>query len=202
MKRGGPLAFAIGLALAQGAGAVEDAPQSPPSSAKRAQSIVFKGVGPRVYLGPDFGLEASATSGLNVSFTATGDCTVDGSTVHILSAGKCRVTARQGGDSRFEAAPDVEQLIPIAKADQTIDFQALSEVYLSPYDLPLEARASSNLQVEFSASGPCSIVGSYVRMAALGKCLVTADQPGNGNFNPAPSVKRTLEIIFQPGPPR
>jgi hypothetical protein len=90
---------------------------------------------------------------------------------------------------------------PSTKRDQTIDFQALSEVYLSPYDLPLEARASSDLQVVFSASGPCSIVGSYLRMERLGECVVTADQPGDRNFNPAPSVRRTIQIIFQPGPP-
>jgi hypothetical protein len=38
-------------------------------------------------------------------------------------------------------------------------------------------------------------------MAGLGDCLVTADQPGDRNFNPAPSVTRTLEIILQPPPP-
>ena len=137
MKRARRLAFATGLALAQVAWAVEDAPQAPQPSTKRAQSIDFKRVSPRVYPDPDFRLDASATSGLRVSFTATGDCTVDGSTVQILSAGKCRVTARQPGDSRFEAAPDVEQVIPIAKADQTIDFPELSDAYYSPYDRPL-----------------------------------------------------------------
>jgi hypothetical protein len=35
----------------------------------------------------------------------------------------------------------------------------------------------------------------------VGDCLVTADQPGDRNFNPAPSVKRPLPIIFQPFPP-
>jgi hypothetical protein len=201
MKKARRLAFAIGLVLAQRAWAVEDAPQAPPPSTRRAQSIVFERVCPRVYRAADFRLDASATSGLLVSFTATGDCTVDGSTVHILSAGKCRVTARQPGDSRFEAAPDVERLIPIAKADQTIDFPKLWYAYYSPYDLPLDARASSGLKVVFSAEGPCSVVGASLRMAALGDCLVTADQPGDRNFNPAPSVKRPLPIIFQPFPP-
>jgi hypothetical protein len=87
------------------------------------------------------------------------------------------------------------------KADQTIDFHPLSEVYLSPYDLPLHAHASSDLPVVFSAKGPCSIVGSYLRMERLGECVVTADQPGDRNFNPAPSVRRTIEIILQPPPP-
>ncbi len=183
------------------AAAAEEAPQAPPRATGKAQSIVFRRVSPRVYRDSDFRLDASATSGLSVSFTATGDCTVDGSTVHILSAGKCWVTARQSGDSRFEAAPDVEQLIPIAKADQTIDFPKLWYAYYSPYDLPLYARASSDLQVVFSASGPCSVVGSYLRMAGYGDCLVTADQPGDRNFNPAPSMTRTLEIILQPPPP-
>jgi hypothetical protein len=142
MKRARRLGFAIGLALAQGAWAVEDAPRASPPSTRRAQSIDFK-----------------------------------------------------------RAAPDVEQPLPIAKAEQTIDFPKLWYAYYSPYDLSLYARASSDLQVVFSASDPCSIVGSSLRMAGLGECLVTADQPGDRNFNPAPSVKRSLPIIYQPGPP-
>jgi hypothetical protein len=37
------------------------------------------------------------------------------------------------------------------------------------------------IRVEDTASLGCT---------GLGECLVTADQPGNRNFNPAPSVKR------------
>jgi hypothetical protein len=142
-----------------------------------------------------------ATSGLPIVFDTWGDCAVNESSLHITGAGSCSLTAHQPGDSNYLAAPIVDQRFPIAKADQTIDFPELSYAYYSPYDLPLYARASSDLQVLFSASGPCSVVGSWLRMAGLGECVVTADQPGDRNLNPAPSVKRTLQIIYQPGPP-
>src|ERR687885_567282 len=70
----------------------------------------------------DFGVSATASSGLSVSFGATGNCTVTGSTVHITGAGSCTITASQPGDANYNAAPDVMQSFNIAKANQTITF--------------------------------------------------------------------------------
>ncbi|MCM3876338.1 MAG: hypothetical protein NEA02_07960, partial [Thermoanaerobaculia bacterium] len=181
-------------------GQVHSSP-APRARIEKVEQRIVGDVPARTYLDPDFRLAVSATSGLDIVFFASGNCTVAGSTVHITGAGTCVLEAHQPGDAYYLAAPIVDLEFPIAKADQTIDFPKLWEAYYSPYDLPLYARASSDLQVVFSASGPCSIVGSSLRMAGLGECLVTADQPGDSNFNPAPSVKRTLQIIFQPGPP-
>src|SRR5207244_1582798 len=70
----------------------------------------------------DFTVGATATSGLAVSFTASGACTVAGSAVHLTSAGGCTITASQGGNGNYNAAPDVAQTFSIAKANQTISF--------------------------------------------------------------------------------
>ena len=51
---------------------------------------------------------------------------MSGATVHILSAGKCYVTAHQSGDSRYAAAPDVD-LIPIAKLGQKLRIRFMNE---------------------------------------------------------------------------
>ena len=58
-----------------------------------------------------FTISATASSGLPVSFTSTtfAVCTVSGSTVTIAGTGTCSITASQGGNASFLAAPSVQQ---------------------------------------------------------------------------------------------
>ncbi len=163
-------------------GAMPDPPQTPVPASRRAQTINFLPARSRVYRDGDFRLDASASSGLRVFFTGSGDCTVYGSTVHILSAGKCWVTAHQPGDARFEAAPDVDQLIPIAKAGQGIAGAPPEfKTYLDP-DFPLDMSATSGLSVVFFAWGDCAVNGPYIHITGAGSCSLTAHQPGDSNY--------------------
>jgi hypothetical protein len=57
-----------------------------------------------------FTVTATASSGLPVSFSARGRCTLSGDQVRLRrGVGVCRVTAYQDGDSRFQAGEDVTQ---------------------------------------------------------------------------------------------
>jgi hypothetical protein len=168
--------------------------------AKTSQRIDGAAPETKTYLDPDFQLDISATSGLTVVFFASGDCTVNGSTLHIVGAGSCALTAHQPGDSNYLAARIIDQQFPIAKADQAIDFAELPNPYYGIYDLPLNASASSGLPVAFSAWGTCVVVGSSLRIVDSGECSVAADQPGDRNFNAAPSVKRSFQIVVPVAP--
>ncbi|MFI5119089.1 MAG: CHRD domain-containing protein [Thermoanaerobaculia bacterium] len=175
-------------------GAAPDAQQAPQLSPKRAQTIKFPAARSKVYRDGDFRLDASASSGLRVYFTGSGDCTVYGSTVHILSAGKCWVTAHQPGDARFEAAPDLDQLIPIAKAGQRIAGAAPeTKTYLDP-DFPLGMSATSGLDVVFFAWGDCTVNGSYIHITGAGSCSLTAHQPGDSNYLAAQIIDQQFPI--------
>jgi uncharacterized repeat protein (TIGR01451 family) len=96
---------------------------------KANQSITFGSLADKTYGDADFGVSASATSGLTVSFNASGDCSVSGSTVHITGAGSCTITASQPGDTNYNAATDVPQSFQIAKATATITLGNLSFTY-------------------------------------------------------------------------
>jgi hypothetical protein len=80
---------------------------------KAGQTISFGPLPDRQVGDPDFTVSATASSGLTVSFAALGQCTVSGTTVHLTGAGSCTITASQGGDSNFAAAPDVPQTFQI-----------------------------------------------------------------------------------------
>ena len=84
--------------------------------AKANQSITFGALGGKRLGDADFGVSASASSGLNVAFAATGNCTVSGGTVHLTAAGSCTITASQAGDANYNAAADIAQTFSIARS--------------------------------------------------------------------------------------
>jgi len=82
--------------------------------AKANQTITFGALSDKTYGDADFTIsDATASSGLAVSFTASGSCTVAGNTVHITGVGSCTITVHQAGDSNYNAAPDVSQTFTV-----------------------------------------------------------------------------------------
>ena len=86
---------------------------------KANQTITFAALANKTFGDPDFGVSATATSGLPVSFAASAQCTVTSpspGTVHITGAGSCTITASQAGDANYNPATNVPQSFNIAKA--------------------------------------------------------------------------------------
>jgi hypothetical protein len=81
--------------------------------AKAAQAIVFGPLPNKRYGAANFNVIASASSGLAVSFSAGGKCTVSGRTVHLTGAGSCTLRAAQVGDSNYNAATSVARSFKI-----------------------------------------------------------------------------------------
>jgi hypothetical protein len=166
---------------------------------KGNQTITFNALGNKVYGDPPFGVSASATSGLTVVFSSDtpGVCTVSGTTVTIVAPGTCTIRAKQGGNVDWNPAPDVTQSFTVAKASQTITFNALADRRLDQSPLTVSASASSGLTVSFSAAGQCHLSGATtVVLDAIGTCTITASQPGDANWAAAPDVIRSFNITM------
>jgi hypothetical protein len=161
---------------------------------KADQTISFDALGDKTFGDDDFGVSATASSGLSVSFGASGHCTISGATVHITGAGNCTITASQDGNENYNAAPDVPRSFSIAKANQTIAFGALDDKTFGDADFGVSATATSGLSVGFAASGKCSVTGTTVHITGAGSCTITASQAGNDDYNAAPDVPRTFSI--------
>ena len=164
------------------------------SIAKANETITFGALANKNFGDADFSVSASASSGLAVSFAASGQCTLSGNTAHITAAGSCTITASQSGDSNYNPATNVAQSFSIAKANQTITFNALSSRTFGDADFAVNATASSNLAVSFSASGNCTVSGSTVHLSGAGSCTITAAQAGDSNYNPATNVPQSFNI--------
>jgi large repetitive protein len=89
---------------------------------KADQSITFSPVGGKTFGDADVDPNATASSGLNVSYTVgVGDnCAVVSGKVHITGAGSCTVTAHQAGNNNYNPAGDVSETFSIAKATPTV----------------------------------------------------------------------------------
>jgi hypothetical protein len=159
------------------------------------QTINFPAIPNKNVNSPDFNVSATATSGLPVSFSADGPCTVTGTLVHITGDGLCTITASQAGDEEFDPAPDEDRAFDISKLAQTITFNAPAKATYGAKNLNLTATATSGLGVTFSATGPCQIVGgNAVQYTGAGDCVVKANQAGNATYAAAPHVSKTIKV--------
>ncbi len=93
---------------------------------KASQTITFGTLAPRTVGDPDFVVSATATSTLVVTFSATGNCSITGPTVHLTGEGSCTVTAGQVGNANYNAAASVPRTFTINPAIVSDDFTIAS----------------------------------------------------------------------------
>ncbi|HVN53081.1 MAG TPA: kelch repeat-containing protein, partial [Anaerolineaceae bacterium] len=165
---------------------------------KISQTITFAPLQNKVYGNPNFDVSATASSGLPVSFSASGNCSLIGSvTIQITGAGSCTVTASQEGNETYRAAVPVPRTFTINRASQVISFDPLPNKTYGIVDFPVNATTSSSLPVSFSVgvTDQCTLHdGNMIHITAAGNCNVTASQNGDANYNPASPVTRSFTI--------
>jgi CSLREA domain-containing protein len=161
---------------------------------KGNQTITFGALAAKAFGDPDFTVSATVTSGLPLSFSASGNCTITGNLVHITAAGSCTITASQASDANYNAAANVSQILTVNKAGQTISFDSLPNKTFGNPDFPVSATTSSGLPVSLGAAGTCTIAGNQVHITAAGSCTITASQAGDSNYSPAANVPQSFTI--------
>ncbi len=164
---------------------------------KTNQTITFNALPAKTYGAAPFNLIATATSSLPITYTSS-DTTVakvNGSTVTILKADTTIITASQAGDDNYLAAADVQQILIVNKASQSITFAALASKKVGDAPFILTASASSGLPVSYTSSSNVAVVSdSTVTILSAGSTIITAIQSGNVNYLAAENVQQTLVI--------
>jgi Regulator of chromosome condensation (RCC1) repeat/PASTA domain len=172
------------------------------------QTITFDPIPDRTYGDPGFTPTATASSGLPVSFSASGACFFFGGVVYITSGGFCTVTASQPGGLNFNPAPDVSRTFRIARVRQSITFfPPLETKTFGDPDFGVSAFSSSGLPVSFAASGNCTVGGVTVHLTGAGSCTITASQAGDMTYEPAAvsatfAIERAVQATPPPAPAR
>jgi hypothetical protein len=81
------------------------------------------------------------------------------------------------------------------KAPQSITFAPLPDKRLGDAPFAISASVPSGLPVRFAAAGYCAVEGTTVTLLGEGTCWITAQQPGNENYNAASEVARSFEVL-------
>jgi sugar lactone lactonase YvrE/ribosomal protein S11 len=166
------------------------------------QTISFPTITGTQYALTQLTLNATATSGLPVTFSSTtaSICSVSGSTLSLLIPGTCVVHASQAGNSVYAAAPTVAQSFAVRLAPQTITFTPITGTLYALASVPLSATASSGLPVSFSSgtTSICSVSGSTLSLLIAGTCIVHASQAGNTIYAAAPTVTQSFAVHLIP----
>ncbi len=164
-----------------------------------AQTITFPTVTPFSWSGGSATLAATASSGLAVSYSVTtGSCTLSGAILTATVAGACTVRAAQTGNANFSAAPNVDQVVTVLPAAQTITFAQPANRNVGDAPFAITASSSSGLAVTITSATPtvCGVASGTVTLLSAGTCTINADQAGNANFSAATQVTRSFGITI------
>lgn len=126
---------------------------------KLAQTISFSALPTKTYGDADFAINATASSGLSVSYLSSDAsvAAISGNTVSIVGAGTATITASQTGNSTYSAAANVQQTLTVNKKSLVIVADNKTKVYGSAD--PALTYASSGLK------GSDSLTGALTRAA-------------------------------------
>ena len=160
----------------------------------------FKMIPPKNYPCPPFAVTLpKATSGLPVTLSViSGPATVKGNTVTVTTAGVVVLGANQGGNSKYNPAPQVTTSFSVGTKTSTQKITPFKKIpnktHGTSFTITLPT-ASSGLPVAVTVqSGNATINGNIVTLTGTGYVTLAADQGGNNYFNPAPEVTTTFFV--------
>src|SRR6185312_15852371 len=143
-------------------------------------------------------LTATADSGLDISYSSSIDsiCSVSHSLLFMRGVGKCSITASQPGNDVYAAASPVSRTFNISAGSQTLRFGAVLNptVGLPPFEVPVQASSFLPVSVTSLTPAVCRAAATLVTSLAEGTCTLQASQPGNANYNPAPTLQSSFNI--------
>ena len=166
--------------------------------AKAMQTVTFDEIADQDISAGSVALSATASSNLTVDFILeAGDGTINGNILTFNGTGTYTVNAIQSGNDNYLEA-NVRQTFLVSdnsKQSQTITFEAIGNQTYGEVLAPT-ATASSELGISFSiVSGPATVSAGEVTFTGIGTVTIEANQAGDADFNPAPSVEQSFEVL-------
>lgn len=164
-----------------------------------------------------FNLNATASSGLSVTYVRSGDiqsATLSGSTLTFTKPGIVSVTASQAGNADFSPADNVTNTFTmLAQEILTNNFVTPNLTFGANSTISNPPTSSAGLPVTLSVSGDAVLQGNTIRPLKAGTAVLYANQAGTATYNrtnyfPATQVAFPLVIgkaaqaigAFQPIP--
>jgi len=159
--------------------------------AQQTQTITFSLSNVTFGVAP-YSITATASSGLAVSFTSnsTAICAVAASTVTILHAGTCSITANQSGNAGFLAAPAVAQSFTVSMARPTMTWPTPAAITFGGALSSVQLNATANVPGSFVYSPPAGTV----LPVGSGQTLSVAFTPSNTTDYNIANASTTINV--------
>jgi len=175
------------------------------------QIITFNAIPIKTYEDAPFQLSATGGASGNPVVFSSSDPSVatcsgaDGSTVTILKAGVCTITARQAGNDLYSAAVPVQRTLTVYKANQNIVFDPIPAKVFGDDPFTVTATGGgSGKPIVFTSSDEsiAKCIGSTIIILKPGTCFIYANQTYSDSYNAAPQAMQTLVVspFRVPGP--
>ena len=141
---------------------------------QQAQTIAFTGAPETAVYNSSFPVSATATSGLAVTITASGACSINGTTVTMISGtGTCQLAANQAGNADYSPAPQQAASVTAEKASTTTTITS---------NTPNPSVTGQAVTISVSVTGNGTPTGSVQVSASTGEsCTVTSLTAGAGS---------------------
>ncbi|WP_057636915.1 autotransporter domain-containing protein [Stenotrophomonas ginsengisoli] len=201
----GSYEFSLQVADANGFTTTQAFTQVVDAGSQLIQAFVATPEAPVFAPGGTFALSASGgASGNPVVFASLTPtvCQVQGSTVTMLTAGQCSLSADQAGNATYQAAAQVRLDVAIALATPELGWiDDISKVYgEDAFELP-EPQSSSPGTFSFSSSDPAvaTVSGRTVTLVGEGVTVLTATQAATANYTAA-AIQVRLLVSARPNP--
>jgi hypothetical protein len=117
------------------------------------------------------------------------------------------IDANQAGDARYQAAPQVQQVVRVNGIPQSITITSTppGEVYRGVTYVVTAKGGGSRNPVTFgidasSTSSACTISDATVTFGQPGQCVIDADQAGDAQYQRAPQVRQTIVVTYADKP--
>jgi len=141
-----------------------------------------------------FTVAATASSGLDVTYSSAGACTNTGATFMMTSGtGTCTVKYDQAGNANYNAAPQVTENVTAQKASATITLGNLTQVFDGSPKFATASTTPAGLTVNITYSQNGNPVSSPTSLGAYAVSAVISDANYQG------STTGTLNIV-EPAP--
>lgn len=176
---------------------------------QKSQTISFSSAAPsNAKVGGSYSPTAvRGASGSPVVFTvgtATTNqaCSVSGGTVTFTHVGTCVVDANEPelATADYASAPQVQQSFTIGQGNQAVTITTPTSAYVGTSETPTATSGGSGNPVGFSVdpattNGSCVYSGGTLSFVAAGTCVLNATQAGDADYDAAPTVKETIQVI-------
>ena len=142
-------------------------------------------------------VNSSSKSGLRVEVNSLTNsiCQISDSVLIPLSIGKCQVSFRTPGSSKYRASSRIENIV--IKRRNQINFQPQSQYLLSANSETLPLNSTAGLPIEYLSEtfSTCTVRGNIVEFKLAGFCVLNAVQVGDEFTDAVPKTSFTLKIV-------